>query len=364
MFLICADIAGRTLFDRPIQAVPEIVAFSLVGCVFLQLASAVQMNRLTYAQVFVDLITKRLPGAGRLMPLLGAGLGCIVLSLVAIGAAPDYWRALSTGEFVGVEGIYTLPISPIKFTVVLGAAVAAFEYLRQFVARRDSRASIIALALLVAFSAITIALSSAELADRTVGILSIVGVLAFIAMGVPIAIALLSVGFAGLALVKRDFGIATDTLSLAAQGTVAEYVFATVPLFVLMGLFVSVSDIGRDSFRAAQQIFGRVRGGLGVATVAANAVFAAITGLHRAFCCRTNCRLIRSRHAHSTELAVDHLWRHRRSFYRRVVYRSDSTGDHSGSGLCDWRAPDGVCLARICRQYRSRCAGRRCRFGS
>ena len=213
------------------------------------------------------------------MRLLGAGLGCIVLSLVAIGTAPDYWRALSTGEFVGVEGIYTLPISPIKFTVVLGAAVAAFEYLRQLVARRDSRASIIALALLVALSAITIALSSAELADRTVGILSIVSVLALIAMGVPIAIALLSVGFAGLALVKRDFGIATDTLSLAAQGTVAEYVFATVPLFVLMGLFVSVSDIGRDSFRAAQQIFGRVRGGLGVATVAANAVFAAITGI-------------------------------------------------------------------------------------
>ena len=59
----------------------------------------------------------------------------------------------------------------------------------------------------------------------------------------------------------------------------AEYVFATVPLFVLMGLFVSVSEIGRDSFRAAQQAFGRIRGGLGVATVAANAVFAAITGI-------------------------------------------------------------------------------------
>ena len=58
MFLICADIAGRTLLDRPIQAVPEIVAFSLVGCVFLQLASAVQMNRLTHAEVFVDLITQ------------------------------------------------------------------------------------------------------------------------------------------------------------------------------------------------------------------------------------------------------------------------------------------------------------------
>ncbi len=46
-----------------------------------------------------------------------------------------------------------------------------------------------------------------------------------------------------------------------------------------MGLFVSVSEIGRDSFRAAQHAFGRLRGGLGLATVAANAVFAAITGI-------------------------------------------------------------------------------------
>jgi tripartite ATP-independent transporter DctM subunit len=42
---------------------------------------------------------------------------------------------------------------------------------------------------------------------------------------------------------------------------------------------VNVSDIGRDAFRAAQRIFGGIYGGLGVATVAANAVFAAITGI-------------------------------------------------------------------------------------
>jgi C4-dicarboxylate transporter DctM subunit len=95
----------------------------------------------------------------------------------------------------------------------------------------------------------------------------------------PIAIALLLVGFLGLALIKQDFHIATRTLALAAEGTISEYVFATVPLFVLMGLFVNVSDIGRDSFHAAQRLFGRIRGGLGVATVAANAVFAAITGI-------------------------------------------------------------------------------------
>lgn len=287
MFLICADITGRTLFARPIQAVPEIVAFSLVGCVFLQLAYAVQTHRLTHADVLLDYIRQRQPAAGLVLQVAAAGMGCFVLSVIAIGAWPDFWRAFETGEFTGVEGIYTLPIAPIKFTVVLGAVIAALEYLRQFGRRsasaarsgRSARVLLAAVTLLGLLTLATVLMQAAELADQVIGGLAIVTVLIFIAVGVPIAVALLLTGFAGLALLKRDFGIATDTLSLAAQGTVAEYVFATVPLFVLMGLFVSVSEIGRDSFRAAQQAFGRIRGGLGVATVAANAVFAAITGI-------------------------------------------------------------------------------------
>jgi tripartite ATP-independent transporter DctM subunit len=119
----------------------------------------------------------------------------------------------------------------------------------------------------------------ADVPQQTVGTFMIVAVLALIALGMPIAIALLITGFLGLAILKQDFGVATRTLSLAAEGTISEYVFAPVPLFVLMGLFVQVSDIGRDAFRAAQQLFGWIHGGLGVATVAANAIFAAITGI-------------------------------------------------------------------------------------
>jgi C4-dicarboxylate transporter, DctM subunit len=44
-------------------------------------------------------------------------------------------------------------------------------------------------------------------------------------------------------------------------------------------LLVSVADLGRDAFVAANALLGRVKGGLGVATVAANAVFAAVTGV-------------------------------------------------------------------------------------
>jgi tripartite ATP-independent transporter DctM subunit len=122
-------------------------------------------------------------------------------------------------------------------------------------------------------------LLAGDVEPRTVGIAMIALVVALIVLGLPIAFALLLTGFLGIALLKHDVIVATRTLALAADGTVSDYVFATVPLFVLMGLFVNASDVGRDAFRAAQRIFGRIYGGLGVATVAANAVFAAITGI-------------------------------------------------------------------------------------
>ncbi|MDD9996732.1 MAG: TRAP transporter large permease subunit [Rhodospirillaceae bacterium] len=283
-FLICADITGRTLFDRPLQAVPEIVALSLIACVFLQLAFAVDGARLTRADIFLSQIRRRSTGMAGGLERFFAIAGALVLLAMTAGAWPDFLRAFRTSEFVGVEGIYTLPITPIKFIVVLGAVTAALSYLLSLVGRGEGRSRLanawLAAGLAVAVTAAVVAVAwNLELSDRAIGALAIVAVLTFIALGMPIAIALLSVGFAGLGLLKRDFGIATDTLSLAAQGTISEYVFATVPLFVLMGLFVSVSEIGRDSFRAAQQVFGRIRGGLGIATVAANSVFAAITGI-------------------------------------------------------------------------------------
>jgi tripartite ATP-independent transporter DctM subunit len=287
-FLICADIVGRNLFDRPIAGVPEIVSLSLVACVFLQLAFAFNLDRLTRADFLLARVDVSAPRFARGWRALLAAFACLMMLLVAIGAWPDSVRALRTGEFAGVEGIFTIRVWPIKFLIVLGSLVAALECARQFwrlaSPSRDKKATLgppaslswVIPVLLVATAA---GLWAIDAEPRTIGGVMIAAVFALIAFGMPIAIALLLTGFVGLALLRHDVTIATRTLSLAAEGTVSEYVFATVPLFVLMGLFVNVSDIGRDAFRAAQQLFGWVYGGLGVATVAANAVFAAITGI-------------------------------------------------------------------------------------
>ncbi len=98
-------------------------------------------------------------------------------------------------------------------------------------------------------------------------------------LGMQIAYALLGVAFLGIWLIRDSLDLAFRMLELTAYSGISDYLFATIPLFVLMGLLVSVSNVGRDTFEVAEVLLKRVLCGLGVATVAANTIFAAVTGV-------------------------------------------------------------------------------------
>tara|TARA_R110002126_G_C10489743_1_gene503393 strand:+ start:5754 stop:7067 length:1314 start_codon:yes stop_codon:yes gene_type:complete len=102
-------------------------------------------------------------------------------------------------------------------------------------------------------------------------------VLVYVGMYVPLALMLVSYG--AVWMIKGSPVLAGKLLALAASETISSYFFGVVPLFVLMGYIVSVTGVGRDAFDVANQMFRRVRGGLGIGTVGANAIFAAITGI-------------------------------------------------------------------------------------
>lgn len=283
MFLISADIVARSFFDSPIRGVAEMVSLSLVASIFLQLAFAIHGERLTRAEFLINRISSADPKlASDWSGIISLAAGAICL-VIAVGIGPDFVRAFRTAEFAGVQGLFSIQVWPIKFLILLGAVVAAVECgrraLKLFRAPGESASRGLPLIVPALVLIVSVLLWTSNAEPRIVGATMIFMVLALIALSMPIAIALLLTGFLGLAVLKQDFGVATKTMALAAEGTVSEYVFASVPLFVLMGLFVNVSDIGRDAFRAAQLIFGRIRGGLGIATVAANAMFAAITGI-------------------------------------------------------------------------------------
>ncbi len=117
-------------------------------------------------------------------------------------------------------------------------------------------------------------MSGVEIALASIGVM-----LVLIYAGMHVAVALMLLSFVGVWMLRDNFQIASNVMVLAFKDAISDYLFGVVPLFVFMGLLVAVAGIGRDTFEVAAQLFRRVLGGLGIATVAANAVFAAITGI-------------------------------------------------------------------------------------
>ncbi len=112
-----------------------------------------------------------------------------------------------------------------------------------------------------------------------IGMASFGAMIVMVYVGIWVPFALMSSSFVGVWMIKGSPVLAGKLLALAASKTIASYFFGVVPLFVLMGYIVSVSGMGRDAFDVANHMFRRLKGGLGIGTVGANAIFAAITGI-------------------------------------------------------------------------------------
>jgi tripartite ATP-independent transporter DctM subunit len=112
-----------------------------------------------------------------------------------------------------------------------------------------------------------------------IGLLSLVAMGVAVMAGLFVPIALMVCSFVGVWAIKGSPLLASKLLGLAANDAISSYFFGVVPLFVLMGFVVSEAGFGRDAFDVANTLFRRVKGGLGVGTVGANAIFAAITGI-------------------------------------------------------------------------------------
>ena len=111
-----------------------------------------------------------------------------------------------------------------------------------------------------------------------IGIVSVLAIVVLIYLGVYIPIALGVVSFVSIWIMRDNFDLAMNLLKIAISDSVMEYTFATVPLFTFMGLIVSKAGMGGDIYDVMNSVFRRVKGGIGMATVGANAVFAAVTG--------------------------------------------------------------------------------------
>lgn len=114
-----------------------------------------------------------------------------------------------------------------------------------------------------------------------VGYSSFVVLLALIMIGVPIAWSISIVAFSGLTILF-GFNQAITQFYTTAFNTAGEFLFASIPLFIYMGLVVSKAKIGEDLYDAMYKWFGKFPGGLAVASVFSCTAFGAVTGVSAA----------------------------------------------------------------------------------
>ena len=108
--------------------------------------------------------------------------------------------------------------------------------------------------------------------------LSIFGImLVLMAIRIPIAVSMFAAGALGYVM-QTGWSPFANFLNTAAFARFASYDLSVIPLFILMGTLAFYADLGKDAYDAAKAWFGRVPGGLGVATVYSSAIFGACSG--------------------------------------------------------------------------------------
>jgi len=110
-----------------------------------------------------------------------------------------------------------------------------------------------------------------------VGIIGSAVLLFLLFMGMPIAFVMMLVGFLGVTSLT-SIDAALPLLADNLYGSVAHYPYTIIPLFVIMGAFASAAGITGELYNTFEKWFRRLPGGLGIATIAACAGFAAVSG--------------------------------------------------------------------------------------
>ncbi|MBI4292115.1 MAG: TRAP transporter large permease subunit [Betaproteobacteria bacterium] len=291
MAMIVSDVTARFLFNQPIRGVPLLIELSIVAIVFLQLASVLRAGRLTRSDIIIGKLLSRKPAMGAVVQSIYYLAGFLLMALVFIHNWPLFEAAWVRRTYVGVEGDFSVPVWPLKLLILVGSAICGIQFLRGTLgdfctlrqelrlvpsSRMDAAvgAAAVAGAIFLMYLALTYAVSSPVL----VGLISVLFVCVTVYAGMHIGVALALLSFFCLAAIRGDFEVSGRLLALAAGTSLQRYDFGVIPLFVLMGVFVTISDIGKDTYEVANHLFRRVKGGLGMATVGANAAFAAVTG--------------------------------------------------------------------------------------
>jgi TRAP-type mannitol/chloroaromatic compound transport system permease small subunit len=129
MVLIVADVVGRNAFLSPIAGVPEMVKYSIIGIVFLQVAHTHWKGQMIRSDGLLAMAARTRPRLAASLDLAAQLAGAAFTFLLAWAVWPRMVRAFQRGEMEGVSGHFTLPVWPFFLIIVIGAALLGLSFI-------------------------------------------------------------------------------------------------------------------------------------------------------------------------------------------------------------------------------------------
>ena len=123
-FLVVAEVVGRVAFGRPVKGTTELVSLSIVIICYLQAGFAIRSGGMLHVDMFVS---KAGPRGQSLLAAVAALAGIVFFGILCWGSFEGAAHAWNSNEFEG-EGALRVPVWPARFVLILGTAIATFNY--------------------------------------------------------------------------------------------------------------------------------------------------------------------------------------------------------------------------------------------
>lgn len=279
--VILTEVFGRTFFNAPLHGAIELVEIGMALTCFLMFAYIQACDR----NINVEMIYRRFSEKTKALfdvfsALLGTGF-TFLLGWYLVLMAHEKFVYNEVTPIYGIPIWLSIGICAFAFAVFV---IANFNTLLLALVRalklRTFAGLIVVLLFTLALAYMPFWLKEMGLGSSRLwlGVLGMTYLFTLIFLSVPIATAMMVVGIQGLIILMPKLSIALNMACNAPYPQLAYYVISVVPMFILLGELALLSKISGDLFRAAACWFGRLPGGLAIASVVGCAGFAAVCG--------------------------------------------------------------------------------------
>ena len=277
VFMTFLDVFMRYIFNRPMQGIFEITAMLMPLVVF----SSVAYTQCTKSHISMDLLTGKLKDDQKNVLEFATGVWSLAVCLLSAYASCVY--AFNTKLIILTLNLSVKPfVLFVSFGFALLALVIVVDVLKKAFLVMQQPWTHILFAVLLALIPVVLGwhFGSHRLFGVNqvyIGICGIVVMLLLFVSGMPIGFALMATGFIFSGVI-RGLKPILDMYGSSMYSTSANYTWAPLMFFMLMGYFCSYGNLGKDLYNCARNFLGHYRGGLAQGSAVACTAFGAVVG--------------------------------------------------------------------------------------